>query len=416
MSESLTKNNHTTDKRFLSFFVLYVIITVAVYILPWAQFVLPYIPVALLMLASLPILMLNDKKWWSWGVIMLLFTALVLLANFFLNGMPITDAINEGIRNVRYFIPVLWGCWAIKKFNKRQSAIVLIVFLLIAAFICIRSLEALAKEPWVSRLLAQDRTTSSSEVNAYRLANVGGYSYSYMMGAVTVALAWLAIERVKKILPRLLCILGVVVCYYYIIQTMYMTLLLMTSVGILILLFLQIKNVFARFLFVVGTVVLAILLPNIFAFLSDVFKGSLLSSKFSDMYDALTGGGAESLGIRPQLMLESLKNWVKTPFFGGIYSTHSHSTLIGVLQDNGIFGLAFWLCIYITSWRLIRNALIYRGVDPTLFNICMIYLTAVSVFNDTRYTFEVTIAIFFVIPLLLLLLGQQEKQILENDG
>ena len=415
MEKSLKSNTKTNSKIVVSFSVFYVVITLAVYILPAAQFALPYIPVALLMLASFFLLMIQNKKWWTWGVILLFFTAMVFLANFTLNGWSITEAINDSVRNVRYFTPVIWSFWAIKNFEKKQCRTVLVVFLLITAFICIRSLEAFVEEPMISRILAQDKTTSSDEINAYRLRNVGGYSFSYMMGVVTIALAWLSIKRVKKTLPRLLCIAGLVVCYYYIIQAMYMTLLLVTSVAMLLLVFSNVKNIFTKFLLVIGTIVLVFLLPNIFEFLSDIFNGTILSSKFSDMHDALTGEGAEALGIRPQLMADSLKNWLKTPFFGGIYETHSHSTLFGILQDNGLFGLAGWLCVYIISWRLIRHTLISKNVDPKLFDVAMIYLSAISIFNDTRYTFDITISTFFIIPLLLSWFGQYHIQGKKKD-
>ena len=49
-------------------------------------------------------------------------------------------------------------------------------------------------------------------------------------------------------------------------------------------------------------------------------------------------------------------------------------------------------------------------MNASLFHIGMIYFTALSVFNDTKYTFEITIAVYFIFPVICSLLGMPAKK------
>jgi hypothetical protein len=380
----------------LSIFVLYVILTMAIYLLPSTSLTLPYIPVALLMLASLPLIMIKKEEWALYGI-MLIATTFLMFAGTFRGQM--VDSINDAVRNLRYFIPFFWAFFALRSCNKKQRIVILLGFLAVTILILFNTSRALAEEPWIARLLAQNKGDSSAEVNEYRLNNVGGYSFSYMMGVVVIAIGWLFM-KMRNIFVRIACILAIVWCYNYIIQTMYTTLLIATTVGLLLLLFFSTKSTPTRLMLLSGFIVLALSLPSITLRLSEVFDGSLLSAKFMSIHNALSGKGVDSLGSRPGLIRTAVENWLEHPLFGAPTSNAAHSLFFSLLEIGGLFTIGTWLFSYICLWRYTHRQLKSVGCDTLLFHICMIYFSMISIFNDTRYTFEITIAAFFIIPLL----------------
>lgn len=405
----LSKKHNTLFDKTVWLFVLYTTFTMAVYILPYTKFVLPYIGVALLMLLSLPFMMIKNKRWFKYGVALIVVTAFLMFIDL-INGFSYVDAINEVVRNLRYFLPVLWGCYALEYCTPKQQRAILFLFGIVVALILFKTLAALEEEPMIARILAQDQSHSTTAVNAYRLANVGGYPFSYMMGLVTICMADSAFVLKKK-WQKIIAVAGVVLCFYFVIKSMYTILLLLTSILLMILLLIRVKRFTTKIFVVFIFFVLFFTIAPLFQFLSQVFSGTLLSSKFAQMYEALTGGGTESLGLRPKLMEQALENWLQTPVLGGKYKTSSHSMFVGVLQQNGLVGLAFVISLLGMSYRLLTKKLKEHGIDTILFKICWVYLCVLSFLNDTRYTFEITLVIFFMVPLYSDIINTHKKKI-----
>ena len=392
-------------------FGIYTIATMAIYILPYTKLMYPYIPVAILMMASLPLIMFRKNEWSLYGAALCFITFVF----FCIGHWSLVDGINDAVRNLRLFLPIIWGAYAIRNCSKKQRIFILLGFTVVTVIILYNSIIALEEEPWIARILAQDQNSSTDEVNEYRLRNVGGYAFSYMVGAITVCIAWLAL-RLKKIWQKILCIVAVVFCYSYIIQTMYTTLLILTTVCIFLLLIVCAKNVMTKYILLVVALGIFLGISPLLKYLGGVFSSdSLLSDKFDQMYLAVSGEGVDALGLRPTLIKQALENWAKTPLLGDSYSTHAHSLFFEMLQSSGIIGTGLWICLFSYTWCFMHKELKSNGVDPLIFNVAMIYFAALSVFNDTRYTFEITIAVFFIIPLLASVVSEKKSTTKEKD-
>ena len=94
--------------RMISLFNIYAVITLAVYILPYTKFVFPYIPVALLMLASIPLLIWKRNVWINY-IVSVVVVSVLLMFLFLFNGESYVNGINEMIRCIRFFLPALDG-------------------------------------------------------------------------------------------------------------------------------------------------------------------------------------------------------------------------------------------------------------------------------------------------------------------
>ena len=100
--------------NFESVFVLYAGLTMAVYILPSLKITVPYICAALIMLAFLPIAVIKMQCHMNYYVLLAV-TTLVSSAFYFVNGVyGSVDTINEIIRSLRFFLPIIWAAYAFR--------------------------------------------------------------------------------------------------------------------------------------------------------------------------------------------------------------------------------------------------------------------------------------------------------------
>ena len=379
--------------------MVYVALTMSAYILPSLKITVPYIYAALFMLAFLPIAMIKMQYHMNY-YILLAVTTLLSSAFYIVNGVygPV-DTVNEVIRSLRFFLPVIWTAYAFQFCSPKQRRNILIVFIVISSLILVKTIFALEKDAWIARILAQDKSSDTAEIRSYRMGNVGGFEFSYMVGVIVLCLTW-AVPKCRNRQVKLLCIAGTVVCFYYIIQTMYMTLLLLTSAGMLLLFVANAKHMTTKIALVLGTIVVAFSLAPLFKYLSGLFEGSLLSAKCMQIYAALTGGGTDSLGSRPELIREAIARWSKSPIWGGYgTSVRTHSLIFALLEATGIIGLFSFLGCLLGSYKTISVELKKKKIDTFLISLVFLYLLALAILNPIGYVFEVTIAVFFVTPL-----------------
>ena len=102
-----TKLNNQKNKNSGWLFAIYTIITMCVYILPAAKFLVPYFIAGSLMLVSMLAFMLQDDEMLEYSLVLLFISFYFLLINL-IRDMSIVDAVNDMIRNLRFFIPAMW--------------------------------------------------------------------------------------------------------------------------------------------------------------------------------------------------------------------------------------------------------------------------------------------------------------------
>ena len=375
---------------------LYLIVTIAIYVLPALQYRVPYIFAASLMLVSL-FLIIKDLNWLKYGVLVCLSALIYVFLNLFIQDFSLVDIINDAIRHIRYFIPVLWTMYVVRYCNKKEKKFMIAIAILIIGFIISKTIIAMEENRLIARLLAEDKTTSSKEINAYRLQNVGGFTFSYIVGFTLMGALWLFFD-VRKYWQKVGCILLVCICGYYIIQTMYTTLLLFTIIGTIIIVFTRIKSGNKLILGLLLLILTFSLVP-IMEYLSDAFSGILLGVKFADIAKTLSGEGVDVLGARPRLIREAFNNFCATPLFGGRYSTAAHSLYLEYLQSYGLIGATIWMSLYFYTWTILSKTLKAKNIDVKFFNIIMSYLLVLNFFNDMKTAFDISITVFFIVPL-----------------
>ncbi len=393
-------NKHIKHKKnFISFFILYIIFTFLIYTLPYTKVKVPYVISGSLMLGFLPIAILKKRQWKNFTILLVLLSFFIFLLDFFIGGYSIIDSLNEMIRNIRFYTPVLWTLYILIYCRKEEYKYFFISFISIVSVILYKTLNALETNQWITRILAKAKTQDTLEIRAYRLQNVGGFEFSYMMGIVIICLVWTALKARNKFV-KVICLCAAGISYYYIIQTMYTTLLILTSISVLILIIFNIRNKGIKLTIIIVFFILIFGLIPFLEFLSSIFVDSLLSTKFMQIHDALIYGNLEALGSRPQHILDALENWMNSPILGGYnVGNKNHSTIIGLLEKNGLVGLGAYIFLYYKAWKILKFNLKYNGYNYFLVNIVFFYTLLLSFFNPIGYIFEITISTFFVAPL-----------------
>lgn len=390
-------------------FIFYVVLTVMVYIMPAIKITVPYIIAALLMLVSLPFLMWQREKIFNY-TIALLFVSFYFVARFvFFSAYTLSDSINEGIRNIRFFLPVLWGVYAVRHLEKKQIRVLLLFFFIIIAYIWTNTIVALTENPEIARLLAQGaESESGAKLNFYRLANVGGFEFSYMLGIIALCFLWLFLVH-RNLGLKVASGIAYCLTVYYILCSQYTTLLLLTFLGTVILLFIVKNNPFFRIVIVVLSLIFIFNVESIFYYLSGVFEGSILEVKFLNIANLLKTGNLTELGSRPELIKTGIMAWLDNPIFGSnVTGLNTHSLFIGILAQTGVVGISCWGYLMYASFRKIKVSLKqYKKGMPLLY--CTIgFLALLSFLNPIGYVFEVTITVYFFVPIFIKCFGERQ--------
>ncbi|MBE7081632.1 MAG: hypothetical protein E7372_03660 [Clostridiales bacterium] len=402
--------NNLKNKEGNKFFICYLVLTIIVYVLPAMKLRVPYILAALLMCSSLLYLVYKESSIVKYIVLLLFLSSFFFFRYAFFSSYSLIDAINETIRNIRFFIPVLWGVYALKNFDIKSLRMILVIFLVIVGYILINTLIELEKNPEIARLLAQGTASSTgAKLNSYRLSNIGGFEFSYMMGIIALCLMWLFTVQ-KKPLIKIGVLILYCISFYYILQSQYTTLLLLTFLGSAILLFVQTKSIFIRVLIALLSLLLIIYIVDIFYYLSDVFSGSVLQSKFIKIANSITQKDTGELGSRPELLRDALFVWAENPIFGSFdKNLNAHSLIMATLANTGVVGLCILIYLAVKSFKLQKNLLNDYKIGLPLYYCVTGFIVLLSFFNPIGYVFEITIAGYFIVPIFIVAFSKKRS-------
>ena len=186
---------------------------------------------------------------------------------------------------------------------------------------------------------------------------VCGFEFSYMMGIIALCLMWLFTVQ-KKPWIKIGALFLYLLSFYYILQSQYTTLLLLTFLGSVILLFVQTKSMFLRVIIALLSLLLVIYIVDILYYLSDLFNGSVLQSKFIKIAKSITQGDTSELGSRPELLRNAFVVWSNNPIFGSYdKNLNAHSLIMSTLANTGVVGFGFLAYLAVSSFKIQKKSL-----------------------------------------------------------
>ncbi len=412
----------------VSLVAMYATLISVCYILPVIKYSVPYVllgPGLLLTYVFAVIGMRMDRQVVFPTVVCSLGLGIMML--LVTNRGNITAGVNEIIAILRYGAPGILYLTIYKNLqkNKKQMWLLFIVLSAVLFIICHSTITELDENPLVARMLAAG--SRDEEIMEYRLRNIGGYAFSYAFGFVSLFLAYLAVEPGRTWRTRLLAITGYIYSLYYIVRVQYMTLLVLTVLGSVVLLYISRETKTGKRIVFILVIVLVFMVPDILDFLAGLEaddSNQMLLSKFMQMSEA-TDEGMGALGVRPELYKAGLQHFLDSPIWGNRcmdgYSVlpgygNSHSTLIGYLEAAGIIGAVCFYCLFAVQARTIFHTVKNCSKFAAVMWICMIIMYILhSILNAVQYCYEMSFILFLYIPCGMQLFAVQTGRV-ESNG
>lgn len=158
-----------------------------------------------------------------------------------------------------------------------------------------------------------------------------------------------------------------------------------------------------KFLVILALAVLAFILPFVLKVLISITEGELLSARFTEIYNSLTGqsnpGEESDLQARLDLYWMCIVKFFESPIIGNRHLPfNGHSTFLTAFADLGIFGGLLVCSIFKKSFRFFKVSL-GRKYIYFLPLVCQIILMGLT--NPIHSAPANFIMLFFLCPLLI---------------
>lgn len=322
------------------------------------------------------------------------------------------------------FLTFLIPCFAfiatVKRNNIAEQKVILIATGVCLLYIAIASLRALSENPMIMREMA-GRIEEDPLIRPARMRGVGGFGTAYAMGALFIAF-WGIRKYVKKsLIHPILFYVILIGSAWLVVESQYATLLFISLLGVAIYYYIEAKTIIQKIIIVIVTIVLLVLSKSLIQLGMSISGLEVLRFKFELIYDGIWGGsGVENIsGDRSQLQLNAWDLFLRSPIIGmpGFSSmeayNRSHSTVFGVLISSGVVGFISYISLYISALRRsIKTCLSNRAKE--LYMPVVLFYLAFAFLNPIDYVFDCPWVIFYVVPLLLVLVVNDQTDVAKS--
>lgn len=303
-------------------------------------------------------------------------------------------------------IYILVVCFFINAFYKEGrwhelAGIVPIILVLLIVFNW-RTAQVLLEDPTIARKLVR----ADEEVYVYLRQGVGGYSLIYPQVCIFPAI-WVWITRAFRSNHKFYFAIGCVWLYTYVLcvaNSGYSIAIFTSILGIVMFYFYRGRNIWtavvlAAILFV-ATLCSILYLDEFREFLLQMFDGTAVAKKITDLVESAQAGAAEgSIYDRLVAYRNSINVILEYPIMGGLWmrSGGGHSAILDQFAKYGLLGGVMYtiiiFCVPNEYKRRYHHPLIH-----SLSNAVMVAILFVAVLDSFTYSFMAMILV--VLPLL----------------
>ncbi len=287
-----------------------------------------------------------------------------------------------------------------ESYNLKRIAFTGMTIMCIIVFF--QTAKALVEMPNIARALAHEE----EGFEIYHLKNVGGFSFSYGMCFVAIAMFSLVLKNKKKLIPMLFFL----TISFIVLNTAYFTAIIILSIAVSILL-LEGKRTKQLFAFFFATVVLLCFVFNIGNIIS-IVKIESVRSKLYEVSDYLTNSTlGTSISDRLIVFTASISTFFKNPILGTKNISNyyeligNHSSVFDTLAKSGIIGGLIYAIAFMTISRIVSRFNKCNSRNPKYFErvlfVTLLAYIFLAFFNPIFTNFGIGFYVFLYIPLLL---------------
>lgn len=392
--------------------LFYAMISTLFYCLPAIKYSTTYIPMALILLFSyILFLMVNRRDSNLIISIMLLSLVLGFMEFAVSSGGLFVEGINEFIRSLRFFAPLLIFIMINQYCSKRQIAMYVVFVTALFMFVMYKTNIAIEENATISRQLA---TGLSNDVALYpyRMQNVGGFEFCYAVGFVVIVALYMMKYKDRRVIQVLS--LGLfVLTLIFVFKTQYMILLLLVASFSILFWYLSSERGLKRAVVTVGCIVIICLIPTIMFKLSVAsFSSTLQVQRFESFLSVFQGESLMNSSSRFEKYLASFVRFLDSPIWGSININNlAHSTFLGVLECKGIIGFVAWIALLKKAYARIKfeiqNRYELERSSIALIDSMYYMLLVLALFNPIQYCFEVCFIVYLFMPCVICLFSEE---------
>ena len=396
-------------------FTLYTFGLIIMTSLPAVQYVVPFYFQAIYTICFVGYFFLifandyNDFKFY------MIIVAFVLGFLYFFVTYPgnVVQAATEIVLVLITMLPAIMFVFAMRSFEGKQK-LVIIFFVAIFLFVSLRTYNALVENPLIARELAQGIETDY--LMSFRKMNVGGFSYCYLLMFI-IPTALYVVLKVKGIVFKIIAGVTLIAGVTIVLSAQYATLILLTVVITMLMLFKITKNKLVKTIFVIVIIVSIFGLSDILTYISSLTGSKLIDNKFNNILGFLTGDiQAQDVTSRVSLIIDSLVVFIKSPIWGNEYISggtgfDNHSTFFGMLTTTGILGCAAYYFMHFLNRKMILEFL--NEKSKVVWDCMFFGFILLGIVNPINYLYELFVLLYLIIPLILKLFEDRENKKLE---
>lgn len=378
---------------------LYCLLVACIMILPSLKYDITYSKIVLLSLPFMALYCISFKSGIKKYTILLSGMLLMFIFSFLINStFMLSQSINFSMIAYLVFFPFFMFDYVALFRDKRQQFLCIIFTVAVYSFILISTFKQLSIDPTVARALASGDTEDEYLVYL-RNNNVGGFGFSYAIGAFVPYLATKISKTRGKTRFGLIILLAILLVFTLYAQ--YTTLLLLSIVLCMVIFTYYSKNLFIKFFLIVLGVVILFTAPYIFRYLAQALPFESLAKHFSMMASS-TFSGAE-INARSGFIKQCLNLFLSHPLFGvdvtnatnAYIINHGHSTYFPLLASKGLVGTSIYFGM---TFFVMKN--IYRRLGRCKDILFVFAYYIILGFLNPNHLFEISIATFFLIPVI----------------
>lgn len=413
------KSGNTSNKKGLSVIeFLFFGILIFYYLLPSFNVVFPVMLIMIVCVAYTAVLCILHTKGMNFFLWLIISAIIISLMYYILTE---TSTVAVGVSNYTLkrllskfqqvfmsFFPLLIFYRMARKATRQQKISLLTLMIILFLYVVLNTMIELQ--------VNENATRSWGEFEEQNKKNVSTYAYVYAVPIIISCLPyWSSKIGMKKTYYKAL-ILGIEIFLFAFLLLAQYTLALLISV---IILFMQIssniKNHTNKIVLWGGVLLAIIALPSILNFLAERVPSQQMAIRLREMATFFNTGDAsgDNLGGRLELYGETIKAFLKSPFFGNRkLSFDGHATFLTVFADIGIFGGMCFVMVYILAKKLVGT--LFDKSQIQAFKPAFIGLILMGLTNPIHSADPLAITVWLFVPLIIVTLGGGNEKNLGN--
>lgn len=315
-------------------------------------------------------------------------------------GAEIKQLASKFSQYLMMYLPLIFYYRIHNTANDKQKKILLVVVSALVIYVVFQTLQELAINPNAIR--------QWEEFSELEDDNIGNYYFVYSIPIIIATIA-ICIGNTSNF-NKLIGVVSIVFLFYFLVKAQYTLALLISIVGVLVCMFMSIKNIAFKAVFLVFAVILSMFIPQILLFLSNNIESEQMAIRLRELYAFFSAGDTTGYNLNGRLTLygKTIQAFFKSPIWGHRrLNFDGHATYLTILSDTGLLGAIPFYYLIVNSRKKVQLNLGEFARKFTPIFICMLCMGFTNPVHNSK---PLSIAVWFIAPLAIDVFFNKEEE------